>query len=559
MGIKLLTGQQAGDNMKKCLSIILILAMLFSFAACGQGQSVEQSEEKKQTNIDEMEFSDKITLMYYGKVYKPGEIIETDDIDSITVLINGTTTVSAAPFEVTTDKENVLEIDKGNGTSIKFNPNKKGTTVVTISTATASENFIITTDTGKEDASTIETAKTNSTKDQSQQPNQNISSLASHIDNVAQFGNELTYTEVKESVNLKMSKLLNSSPDLSQVAQYQKHKKGEVNITKEEIDSLSPKRSLESNVSYDDAVYDIDLFFRAMKYSYGPYYLFGEDKFDNAKNAILDKLQGKASISGKDLETLLYENTKFIADGHFWIGKHQGLNSSNSYLYYYSDTSFFKDNEGYYTVIDGEKWYYSSCNNSYVSMKETLRKEGYLEYSLLQFCPSAYAHKNDDVVLIQNGTEKSMNVTWTLSKNYANSYYVNDPDYKFIQSNGISYVSIRGYNSELYAQKLKDIAVDAKNWLIGTDVLIIDARSSGGGTQSRMLDILESAFGSRPSVNYFCTNWSTYPRTGSDNPFGCDWGKEVYSNPLVTKGHVIKTIFQSLFFVIRIMDRVVTL
>ena len=129
--------------MKKVISIILTLAMLFSFAACGQDQSVEQSEEKKQTNIDEMEFSDKITLMYYGKVYKPGEIIETEDINTITVLINGTSTVSAAPFEVYTDEENVFYIQKFGEHAIMFDTFAKGSTRFMIVTDTASEVFFL--------------------------------------------------------------------------------------------------------------------------------------------------------------------------------------------------------------------------------------------------------------------------------------------------------------------------------------------------------------------------------------------------------------------------------
>lgn len=138
----------------------------------------------------------------------------------------------------------------------------------------------------------------------------------------------------------------------------------------------------------------MDLFFRALHYSYGAYYYFGEETFQKAEDAIRAELASYQTIKWDQLISLIYSHLLFVRDGHFSIaGRYEpAFEKSVQYLYYYSGQSFGKDESGYYLLGENEKWYYTSCGNANVEMQPYLEKSGRVCYSLRQFCPVTAAH-----------------------------------------------------------------------------------------------------------------------------------------------------------------------
>lgn len=142
-----------------------------------------------------------------------------------------------------------------------------------------------------------------------------------------------------------------------------------------EIDSLknlnNPGKAV---LTRAEALEDVDLFFRALHYSYGAYYYFGEETFQKAEDAIRAELASYQTIKWDQLVSLIYSHLLFVRDGHFSIaGQYEpAFEKSVQYLYYYSGQSFGKDESGYYLLGENEKWYYTSCGNANVEMKPYL-------------------------------------------------------------------------------------------------------------------------------------------------------------------------------------------
>lgn len=80
---------------------------------------------------------------------------------------------------------------------------------------------------------------------------------------------------------------------------YLQHHRGEVEITQAEIDSLknlnNPGKAV---LTRAEALEDVDLFFRALHYSYGAYYYFGEETFQRRKMPSVQNLHPIRRSSG---------------------------------------------------------------------------------------------------------------------------------------------------------------------------------------------------------------------------------------------------------------------
>lgn len=90
---------------------------------------------------------------------------------------------------------------------------------------------------------------------------------------------------------------------------YLQHHRGEVEITQAEIDSLknlnNPGKAV---LTRAEALEDVDLFFRALHYSYGAYYYFGEETFQKAEDAIRAELASYQTIKWDQLVSLIYSH-----------------------------------------------------------------------------------------------------------------------------------------------------------------------------------------------------------------------------------------------------------
>ena len=289
---------------------------------------------------------------------------------------------------------------------------------------------------------------------------------------------------------------------------YLQHHRGEVEITQAEIDSLknlnNPGKAV---LTRAEALEDVDLFFRALHYSYGAYYYFGEETFQKAEDAIRAELASYQTIKWDQLVSLIYSHLLFVRDGHFSIaGRYEpAFEKSVQYLYYYSGQSFGKDENGYYLLGQGEKWYYTSCGNANAEMQPYLEKNGRVCYSLCQFCPATAAHTADSITLTKGAETKTVSVTWSLSQSYLEDGS-QVPDYHYLKSNGIALITIRRFdwNYEETMDEFVRTGSDLKN-----AKPIIDARSNSGGDEDFIKNWLKSYTGEEPEQKTIISNWGT--------------------------------------------------
>ena len=290
---------------------------------------------------------------------------------------------------------------------------------------------------------------------------------------------------------------------------YLQHHRGEVTITQAEIDSLknlnNPGKAV---LTRAEALEDVDLFFRALHYSYGAYYYFGEGTFQKAEDAIRAELASYQTIKWDQLVSLIYSHLLFVRDGHFSIaGRYEpAFEKSVQYLYYYSGQSFGKDESGYYLLGETEKWYYTSCGNANAEMQPYLEKNGRVCYSLCQFCPTTAAHTTDIITLTKGSEVKTVSLTWTQSESYLeDSSQV--PDYHYLKENGIALVTIRCF--EWAYQPTVEKFVRSGSDLRDAKLIIIDARSNTGGSDHFIREWLKNYAGEEPEQKTIISNWGT--------------------------------------------------
>lgn len=268
--------------------------------------------------------------------------------------------------------------------------------------------------------------------------------------------------------------LYRSSPDVNEIKKYAINDGGaRVPLTEAEISALQTKRS-QRTVSFDEAVADVDLFFRALKYAYGAYYYFGEEFFNELKASVLAELKGKDKISATELDNILKWHMAQVQDGHLRRA------DVDEYEYRYcKDQSFFKDQKGYYKLIDGVRWYYDGSDNEYVTMKTTLTTGGAIVYSPVWFYHGSAAVNTSDIYLVNGADQKTETVEWFEGKPLSESSL--GLDYQFFRNNGIAYISIRSFNNSHGASSY-DAFLNSASQVKDAKAIIIDLRTNGGGT-----------------------------------------------------------------------------
>lgn len=247
-------------------------------------------------------------------------------------------------------------------------------------------------------------------------------------------------------------------------------------ITKDEALALMERRERKDSVSYDEAVADVDLYFRLLRYRLGHYgYLGGDEVFFKARDAVFDKLTAFKgnNVSTSTLASILVSELGFIDDCHFGIDGHQVYYEYNTnslkYVTYLSGLEFESDDDGYFFEDKTGKWYYSSCDNDNAMIVPMLNSKGELYYSLVLYCPPDSKPSRSVVSYVGPG-DKKKTVTWDDTR-------YGDPNMRFgyKETENIAYVGLVSCGAEIENQ-LYDIARKARQ----KDVVIVDLRSNGG-------------------------------------------------------------------------------
>ena len=297
-------------------------------------------------------------------------------------------------------------------------------------------------------------------------------------------------------------------------------------ISKAEIDALKENSKGKNVLTQAEAISDVDLLFRAYKYAYGAYGYFGEENFNNSENNIKEKLSKVSTITRKELEKLLFDNLSWVADAHFVVaGDHVIWQHDDLvYQYYYTNTKFNKDSQGYYTVIDNTKWYYDSCSSTGVRVLPTLRTDGHIEYSPVRFCVLSEYEKSGTLNLINGTQKKSITVSWTPAKKMPGDKQV----YTFNRVDDFVYVTNRRLHDapEDEMTAFSKTGLQAKN----ANIIVVDIRGHGGGNSTYATDWIKNAFGVQPHMKRHQIRKETPLGNFGNVTYGSEKIRKIYDN-----------------------------
>lgn len=254
-----------------------------------------------------------------------------------------------------------------------------------------------------------------------------------------------------------------------------------IEFSEEEIDLLTYDENYGKEIlTYDEAANDVDYLFRILKTSYAPYEYFGGDEvFDQAKQNILDDLAEMGNnIYDYELVTVISVNLSFMTDSHFAIN-YSGLDFIEE-VYYYDNAKreFRNDEDGYFTVIGGVKYYIDKENEQY--MKLTVGESGELVYGIITLCEEGmhrYIMPTEMKLNGEDGSEYTLELNWTTDRYNYQFELTWEDEIEGIPLTGIGSMAI---DDDYCIEEMNDFVNRAKE-LRDEEVFILDLRGNMGG------------------------------------------------------------------------------
>lgn len=288
---------------------------------------------------------------------------------------------------------------------------------------------------------------------------------------------EIDFFELQNEINAERKAVIESEGVFEGFEEYLVEDPSAKGITtKEEIKELRREKPIKDTITAEEAKEDVDLFFRALKYGYGAYYYFGGDEaFDKAKEEVMSFIEEKKIIYSHDLGNKIRDSLDFVRDGHFGVYGNSPVNIDGGRFefYYCENQEFSKDENGFYKeTVDGEKWYFSGCENPDVSIEPYLNSEGWIVYAPVLF--SREKPEKDEIKLTFGEERRTEKVFWKESK----EFNPGGLDFNYIEENKMVFLSIRSFDRSNY-----DFGAFLKSAKEASDeeFLIFDIRSNEGG------------------------------------------------------------------------------
>ena len=266
-------------------------------------------------------------------------------------------------------------------------------------------------------------------------------------------------------------------------------------LTKEERNALldTDERYVKT-VTYEQAVSDVDLLFRALHVGYASYYYFGKDKFDKAEADTMAWLGGKTTVDVDELTDVLRKNLLFMVDRHSFVGYDIDKLEGIRYEYHYDiSKQFDKDDKGYFKVVNGTRYDFVSFGDSRVTMEPTLLESGKIVYSPVLFCPNSQVKPSEITLKTANGTVNEK-INWTESSEVEKAS--RDPNFYLIEENDIAYINIDCYDND-QKSKYSGYAPSGRQ-VKDCKAVIFDIRNNSGGTGNPTEDWVRNFTGIYP-------------------------------------------------------------
>lgn len=255
-------------------------------------------------------------------------------------------------------------------------------------------------------------------------------------------------------------------------------------LSDDEIKALVTNHPTRQSVSQADALADVDLLFRALHNAYGAYYYFGADKFAAAEAEVKAWVQKQKTVNVEKLGQTINTTLQFVQDAHFAIrsGEENVKQQKAWYSYIGTEQRFFKDDSGYYRMIDGEKWYVDSLSNKSSEMSPVLRANGSLGYAPTLLCHGKVG--SSDTITLRNGdgVTRTDKIVWKANESLLDDTWDRSSAcYRYLEENGILYLSIRLFDSRRFADTVLPEYAASGSKAKNCKLVIYDLRSNGGG------------------------------------------------------------------------------
>ena len=289
-------------------------------------------------------------------------------------------------------------------------------------------------------------------------------------------------------------------------------------LTQEEIDVLRTERGIADKISVEQALEDVDLFFRTWKYSYPSYYYMGEDLFLNAREqAVASVSECGEELLAATLGNILYESMSFLQDYHSSINGIVPAHTEPDLHYLsYTDTTqpFDKDENGYYQTYEGVKWYFSSCSSEDIRLEPAILETGKVAYCPMMIIPKAQRSELDTIVLKNGEAEKEIKIRWVASTDvqgdeFTQQYTASAEDDVFY----IDYLTMRADVGDV--NEFIQMAEEAKQY----KAVIFDLRHTQGQEHWQIIEWIKLFTGGTPEVaaaffvkNNALRNLQNFPR-----------------------------------------------
>ena len=264
-------------------------------------------------------------------------------------------------------------------------------------------------------------------------------------------------------------------------------------VSEEEATAMlnSRQRELYEFCTKEDALQDMDLLFRVFKSFYGSYYFFGGDEaFDAAEEQIIaDITKGPDKFTLSELVAIISKNLYFIKDGHMNIGE-ELLCETNKIAwnnYYVKNLYFYEDDVGYYTKIQGRKWYLEAVGTDEEIgsfLKITIDENGQLCYMLCLATNVDDPRLTFKEITLARGERKAIiPILWTEFDRRSNYSYAETVSIRngipLIESKTVANRNFPPEETDMQQQRLREMGED----VLSQDIVVLNL-NSGCGWQS---------------------------------------------------------------------------
>lgn len=230
-----------------------------------------------------------------------------------------------------------------------------------------------------------------------------------------------------------------------------------------------------------EAAEDVAWLFDAFYYGYSFYdYLGGPEVFDAAESAVLQELEGRDSLTARELQDLLIGHLDFIKDGHFNINGAE--TSCRKVPFFFRQVAFLKTEDGWRTVggrtvesVDGHEDLDELFKRSISRQGDVVYYPVLLEDVTFDMQSEFQQHTCSEKLTVRYADGSSQTLTaepW--------SVYVSDlPEGEHTELRQAGGIPVFQFNN--FSSTWRRALMDGANALAEAPVGILDLRSNTGG------------------------------------------------------------------------------